>query len=179
MPRPTDNVDQAFERLYDDLKALSRRMMAREAAGHTLQPTGLLNEVYLRMRSAQGLHWNDDAHFRALVALNATRVLCSHGRRHSAQKRQVDPFDAMEADLATAQTLEKQDVLELDRALEALAVEHRQGPYLRRLVLWIDVFGLTQIEAAALLDRSDRTIREHLGLAHLFLRRTLTRGAGC
>ncbi len=169
-----ESVDDLFSRLYDELREVSRRLMQHERPGHTLRPTALVNEAFLAMRDSNSLRWNDDAHFQAIVALNMRRILQSHGRRRNALKRQPTP-DALAVDPPGAANAEA-EIREVHRALDLLPHRHRDGAYYRQLLLWKDVFGLTQREVGALIQRTERTVREHLTLARICLGRALDDG---
>ena len=169
-----ESVEDLFSRLYDELREVSRRLMQHERPDHPLRPTALVNEAFLSMRDSSSLRWNDDAHFQAIVALNMRRILQSHGRRKSALKRQPT-LDAL-ADDAPAAANTEAEIREVHRALDSLPHRHRDGAYYRQLLLWKDVFGLTQREVGDLIHRTEQTVREHLTLARICLGRALDDG---
>src|SRR5215510_9419387 len=83
--------EQALEQLvpvvYKELRRLAQYHLRRERAGHTLQSTALVHEVYLRLRGADEPDWQNRAHFFAVAARMMRRILVDHSRRHAADKR--------------------------------------------------------------------------------------------
>ena len=82
---------QAPERLmpfvYDELRRLARTFLSREREGHTLQPTALVNEAYLRLVDQTRVNWQNRAHFYAIASSMMRRVLIDHARAHATEKR--------------------------------------------------------------------------------------------
>jgi RNA polymerase sigma-70 factor, ECF subfamily len=83
----TDGDQRALARLtpilYDELRRLAHQYMKRERAGHSLQTTALVNEVYLRLLGYRRMRWQDRAHFLAVSAQAMRRILVDHARRHN------------------------------------------------------------------------------------------------
>ena len=73
--------------VYDELRATARGLMARERVDHTLQPTALVHEAWLRLFDGQAMRWNDRAHFLGVAARCMRQVLVDHARAHAAEKR--------------------------------------------------------------------------------------------
>jgi RNA polymerase sigma factor (TIGR02999 family) len=165
--------DRALERLlpmvYAELRAIAARHLSAERPGHTLQPTALANEAYLRLRGLGDLPWHDRTHFFAIASRIMRRVLVDHARAKRAQKRGADPprvqltvglNDLVEPALDAA------ELIDLDRALDQLAADE---PRLSRLVE-LRFFGGLQIdEAAALLGCSARTAKRDWAFARAWL----------
>lgn len=170
----SESIDDAFARLYEELRAVASRIMRHERPGHTLRPTGLLNEAFLKLRESSDLRWNDDAHFRAIVARNMGRILRDHARTRGADKRTPDPTFGESALLEHEQCADA--VREVHRALDSLAHRHRDGAYYRQLIVWKDVLGLTQSEVGLAIGRSERTVRDHLAVARACLAQVLSLG---
>ena len=114
----------AFEQLlplvYDELRRIAARQLRSERANHTLQPTALVHEVYVRLIDQRQVNWQDRAHFLGVAAQTMRRILVDHARRHGAQKRgegvQCVSIDDAKG-LAASQDL---PLLTLDHALNRL-----------------------------------------------------------
>jgi RNA polymerase sigma factor (TIGR02999 family) len=155
--------------LYGDLKRQAGRFMRRERRSHTLQPSGLVNEAYLRLAGAPGLDWHSRAHFFAIAARIMRQVLVDHARRKRAAKRECCLVTLDDAD-APAAPLE---VLDLEDALEALAaLDPRQA----RVVELRFFGGLDVEETAAVLDLSARTVKREWQTARAWLQQRLLEG---
>jgi RNA polymerase sigma factor (TIGR02999 family) len=124
----------AAERLsalvYDELRAMAGAMMSQERAAHTLQPTALVHEAFVRMSGSNGLDANDRKHFMAIAAKVMRQVLIDHARAKRADKRGggkvlagVEGLDSTVTPGTSGGTREL-DVLDLDDALQALAEEY-------------------------------------------------------
>ena len=170
----SDGNEAALEQLLPlveaELRRLARIYMARERRGHTLQATALVNEAFVRLVDAKGLRWQDRSHFLGISARLMRRVLVDHARARGYQKRgggaqRVTFTDA----LAIAQE-PALDLLDLDRALEALAaVDARKAK-----VVELRFFGgLSVEETADVLHVSNDTIKRDWRLAKLWLLREL------
>src|SRR5690349_2926351 len=117
------NAQEELLRLvYPELHRRAERLLARERGGHTLQPTALIHELYLRLVDQRQAQWQDRAHFFAIAARLMRRVLLDHARKHNATKRggqvHLVPLDLVgepPADLAMS------DAAELEALDEALA----------------------------------------------------------
>ena len=164
----------AFERLiplvHRELYQIARRHMAHEAAGHTLQATALVNEVYLRLVDTKNATWNDRTHFLAVAARVMRHILVDHARGRRYQKRGGDAarvaFDA--ALLVTAEPA--QDFVALHEALEALATIDERKSHVVELRFF---GGLTVDETASVLKISADTVLRDWQLAKAWLRREL------
>jgi RNA polymerase sigma factor (TIGR02999 family) len=166
--RPTD---ACFERLYDELHALAASFFRQERAGHTLQPTALVHEAFLRL-ARQTADWADPVRFRALAAQVMRHVLVDHAAARNAVKRGGGrtplTLDA-NAVMAGANDL---DIEELDRALKRLAAYDER----KARVVELRFFGgLTAEEAAVAMDVSLSTVESDWRMAKAWLRRELTR----
>ena len=158
-----------------ELRRIARRYMARERRGHTLQPTALVNEAFLRLVDTQGVQWQDRAHFFALAAQMMRRILVNYALAHNAGKRggaarQVS-FDEA---LLVAPARDSQ-LLELDHALEALAnIDSRKAQ-----VVELRFFaGLSVEETAAVLKVSPQTVMRDWSLSKTWLAREMRRAPG-
>lgn len=164
--------DSLLERVYAHLKRLAAAQLRGERAGHSLQPTDLVHETYLRLIDQTRVDWRDRAHFFGLAATTMRRVLVDRARRRQRKKRQVDeersgitliPSPA----LATSEV----DLLDLDRALERLAAE---APRAVRVVEMRYFAGLELEEVAACLEVSPATVRRDWDFARAWMKVALT-----
>ncbi len=162
---------QLFEIVQDDLKALARKLFVSERTDHTLQPTALVNEAYLRLRDCSALSWQDRAHFYAIAARAMRHVLIDHARARLASKRgggqaRVSLHESMDggADWDA-------DVLALDEALNRLAeLDERKA----RVVELRFLGGLSVDEVAHVLEVSRSTVEANWRYARAWLSRALS-----
>lgn len=169
--------DRVLAAVYDELHRTARRYMAREQAGHTLQPTALVNEAYLRLID-QHTAWRDRSHFHAVAAQLMRRILVDQARARRAAKRAGEPCSIAVDDVAggmgtgAAGDAAGVDLLALERCLDALAMlDPRQAK-----VVELRYFGgLTIAETAAVLGVSHTIIEREWKLARAWLRRELER----
>jgi RNA polymerase sigma factor (TIGR02999 family) len=141
--------------VYDELRRLAAIRMAGEAAGHTLQPTALVHEAWLRLAGSGDRRWQDRAHFFRVAALAMRRVLVEHARRKSREKRGANPERINLDDVALFSTDADERVLLVDQALERL---EQLDPDAARVVT-LKFFGnYTMREIAAILGSSERSI---------------------
>jgi RNA polymerase sigma-70 factor, ECF subfamily len=168
--------DGALERLVPlvqaELRRIARRHMAHERHGHTLQPTALVNEAYLRLVDARHVQWQDRAHFFAMSSRLMRRVLVDAARRRGYQKRGGgNPNITLDEERIEARD-RGADVIALDDALTALAaIDQRKSE-----VVEMRYFGGLSIEETAeALGLSVRTVKRDWTIAKLWLARELTR----
>jgi len=153
--------------VYDELRKLAARELGREAAGHTLQPTALVHEAYVRLvdQSVEP-RWNHRGHFYAAAAEAMRRILVESARRRQALRRGGDrerlPLDADQMPAAG----KRPDLLALDEALTQLAVDR---PELARLVTLRYFAGLTMEQTAKALQISLRTAERNWAYAKAWL----------
>jgi len=162
-------LDQLMPIVYDELRRLAARSLRSERPGHTLRATALVHEAYLRLMDAD-IGWQDRAHFYAVAARVVRRILVEYARTHSRQKRgggeEAIPLD--EAVIVGPEAAST--VLELDDALQRLAV---LDPRKSEIVQLLFFGGLTYDETAAALDISPATVHRELKLAKAWLHREL------
>jgi RNA polymerase sigma-70 factor, ECF subfamily len=175
----SDGDDAALAELVplveSELRRLAAGYMGRERPGHTLQPTALVNETFLRLLDAQGVAWQDRGHFLGIAARLMRRVLVDHARSRGRHKRGGD-YDQVPLDegIAAAPRLDF-NLLALDRALEALAlVDERKA----RVVEMRFFGGLTVDETAGALQVSADTVKRDWRLAKIWLLRHLDGDGG-
>jgi RNA polymerase sigma factor (TIGR02999 family) len=161
-------LEELLPAVYDHLHRLAENYMRRERSGHTLQPTALVNEAFVRIVRGAEVDWKDRAHFFAIAASVMRRILVDHAKAKRADKRGGGgvhvAFD--EAIHGGASGNADTDLLELDGALERLAaVEPRWAK-----VIELRYFGGLEIDAIAeALGVSPATVKRDFSAAKLWL----------
>lgn len=154
----------------EELRKIAGAYMARERPDHTLQPTALVNEAYLRLADATRARWESKTHFLAAAARTMRHILVDHARARGRQKRGGGwariPFEVAAAELAVPDV----ELLSLDDALQALALEHERCA---RVVEWRFFAGLTIPEIAGVIGMSHRTVEDDWYMARAWLRARL------
>jgi RNA polymerase sigma factor (TIGR02999 family) len=150
-----DGVNRLMEAIYDDLRRMAVAQLTDERASHTLQPTALVHEAYLRLVGQHSTDWNDRLHFFAVASRIIRRILIDHARERRAKKRGGAaarvPIEAVDPPLEGREV----DLIALDEALEELTqLDERQA----RIVELRFFGGCTIDEVATLLDAGRRTI---------------------
>ena len=169
-----DGDQSAAERLvpliYDDLRALASRYMRNEPADHTLQPTALVHEAFLRLVDTDRVEWQTRAHFLAVAARTMRRILVDHARRRRAVKRGGGRKVTLVEGLAFSEP-RPLDLVALDDALAKLGrIEKRQSS-----VVELRFFGgLAVEEIAEVLDVSTATVKRDWRFARAWLLRELS-----
>jgi RNA polymerase sigma-70 factor, ECF subfamily len=171
-------AEQLFPMVYQELRALAGSFFKQQHAGHTLQPTALVHDVYLRMVDIPGgpkrePKWKDRSHFFAIAAKAMRQILADHARRNNAQKR---GGQWREVTLDQAVTVVKErplDVIALDEALSRLQkLDERKSQ-----VVELRFFGgLTNQEVAEVLGVSRATVADDWTVARAWLRGELYKG---
>lgn len=162
--------DRLLDLLYDELRRTAGRLMARERVEHTLQPTALVHEAWLRLGDVDRLQWTDRAHFLGIAARCMRQVLVDHARAKAAAKRgggrhQVTLDEGML--VGDGRALE---LLALDQAMARLAeVDARAAGVAERRIF----AGMTVDEVAHDLGVSPRTVDGDWAMARLWLTREL------
>ncbi len=161
--------------VYRELRTLAARHLRRERRNHTLQPTALVNEAFLRLVGQDRVAWQGRAHFLAIAAQAMRRVLIDHARRHVAARRgggvtalPLEPFAAAPA----ASTV---DLLALDEALTKL---ERLDPRAARVVEERCFAGATVEETAEALGIAPITVMRDWKMAQAWLQRQLSGAKG-
>jgi RNA polymerase sigma factor (TIGR02999 family) len=157
--------------LYDDLRRLAAVHLRRQPPGHTLQPTALVNEAYLKLAGRQDLSFAHRAGFFALAATVMRKLLVDHARAHHAAKRGGDAVRVTLDEGIADRPSRDVDFLELDAALEELGrLDGRQA----RIVELRFFAGLGIEETAAALDLSPATVKRDWATARAWLYRRLS-----
>ena len=176
LARVRDGDAAALERLiplvYDDLRALARAQLRREDAGHTVSPTGLVHEAYLRLVASGQLSAADRGHFFAIAARTMRRVLIDYARGRKRMKRGGGQIAvSLDDDLAPFLTDEIADeLIALDDVIERLRTA---SPRAARVVECRFFAGLTLEETADALAVSTKTVQRDWLLARAWLRKEI------
>jgi len=176
-----DGSRQALERLiplvYNELHTLASRYLSRERGDHTLQPTALVNEAYLKLAGQRAADWQNRAHFYGIAAQLMRRIIVDHARHDGRVKRggDVARISIDDADpAAPAAAVDPADAFALDRALTRLeALDPQQG----RIVELRYFGGLTIQETAEVMKLSTGTVKRDWAVARAWLYREMTGGA--
>jgi|ERR1051326_70120 RNA polymerase sigma factor (TIGR02999 family) len=162
--------DSLFQLVYDELKRIARQYLRREREGHTLQPTALVKEAYLRLIDQTRVTWQNRAQFYGVAATMMRRILVNHARDLAAAKRGggATRLSLDQASFAPAENAN--DLLALNEALERLAkLDSRKA----RVVEMIYFGGLEKKEAAEVLNISEKTVQRDWQMARSWLYREL------
>jgi RNA polymerase sigma factor (TIGR02999 family) len=156
--------------VYRELRQIAARQLRNERVDHTLQPTALVHEVYLRLLDQRHVDWGNRAHFFGVVSQVMRRILVDHARRHSASKRgDGQRFLSLE-DAREVAAPNERFVIALDCALDRL---RHIDPDLVRIVEFRVFAGLTIEEAAEALDVSASTAKREWRTAKAWLAREI------
>ena len=158
-----------IEAVYDELRRLARGYLRRERPDHTLPPTGLVNEVYLKLVDQRRVRWQNRTQFFAVAAHLMRRILVDHARAHRARKRGGGGKAALHDDDAASDPLDV-DVLSLDAALDRLSEAYPRQSQLVELRFF---GGLTVQETATVLGVAPITVKRDWALARAWLYREL------
>lgn len=166
-----DALPRLMELVYPELHRIAARHLSRERPGHTLQPTALVSEAYMRLAQGQpGKQWNDRTHFFAVAARVVRAVLVDHARARAAVKRGDGAVGVELADVHLSVGARPVDLLDLDRALvelEAMDAEQSRIVELRYFA------GLSIEETAEALGTSPSTVKRGWLAAKTWIRRRL------
>jgi RNA polymerase sigma factor (TIGR02999 family) len=155
-----------LQQLYGELRQLARRHFRGERPNHTLQPTALVNEVYLRLIRGTAPKWHDRAHFFSTASRVMRRILVDYARRRAAAKRggKESPDRLSDANVLTHHSPER--ILSVNRALDELAGVMPRAARVLELKFFA---GLTDEEVATLLQVSERTVKRDWREAKAFV----------
>jgi len=173
-PDERPGAGELMDAVYDELRQLARGYLRRERRDHTLEPTGLVHEAYLRLVDQTRVDWQGRTHFFAIGARMMRRLLVDHARRHDRKKRGGDVEQVTYADAVTpllGRALDREDLLALDEALGRLhELDERQA----QIVELRFFAGMKVDEVAAYLGVSKRTVEAEWTHARAWLRRALS-----
>jgi RNA polymerase sigma factor (TIGR02999 family) len=167
----TEAVGELLPLVYEQLRARARKEMAAERAEHTLQPTALVHEAYMRLVGNHELTWQSRAHSYVAASEAMRRILIQHARKRGRIKRGGNlrrvPLDVV--DLAERGDIE--EIVSLDDAVRRLEERDKRAADVVRLRFYT---GLSEAEVAAALGVTNRTVRRDWALARAWLLRALT-----
>lgn len=160
--------------VYEELRRIARRSLSSRSASHTLQPTALVHEAYLRLARNQPIEWQNRAHFFALAARMMRQILVDHARKHAAAKRGSNAITVLPNDLASSSGAPNVDLIVLDDAMERLA---KLDPRQCRIVELRFFGGLSIDETAEVEKISPATIKREWATARLWLHHAMNAGS--
>jgi RNA polymerase sigma factor (TIGR02999 family) len=164
-------LEKLMPLVYSELRRLASNYLRRERAEHTLQPTALVNEAYLKLVDQRNAKWQNRAHFFGISAQLMRRILVDHARQRQAVKR--GGVEQQRLSITSAQAVMRQpetDLLALNEALEELT---KMDPLHGRIVELKFFGGLSIEETAEVLGISHATVERDWKLARAWLRRQL------
>lgn len=168
----TSALDRLMPLVYDELHRLAVNYLRRERRQHTLQPTALVNELYLKIFDQQRTNWRNRAQFFGVSAQLMRRILVDHARAHYSSKRGGDRFCVSLRNVAAFGAQPDADLLALHDVLNRLEeLDPDQG----RIVELRFFGGLTIKETAEVMQTSHATVEREWKIAKAFLKRELTR----
>lgn len=163
-------IDELLPLVYDELRQVARRRLYAESADHTLQPTALVHEVYLKLSRLDHIEWRNRAQFFAIAARAMRRVLVDHAVRRRAKRR---GGDEVRVTLEYASLLSTDDAEQLLTLNQALSTLEKAQPRAARVVECRYFAGLSIEETAVALEISPATVKREWTLARAWLNRAL------
>jgi RNA polymerase sigma factor (TIGR02999 family) len=165
-------LDRLLPLVYDELRRLAEGQLRRERVGHTLSPTALVHEAYLKLVQLDRIDWKGRAHFFGACAHSMRRILISYARMKKANKRGAGKEHVPIENVVLAAQEQPAEVVALDEALTKLEqLSERQA----RIVECRFFAGMGVEETAAALDVSPATVKRDWTTARAFLNRELSR----
>jgi RNA polymerase sigma factor (TIGR02999 family) len=166
-------LDQLLPAVYEELHRMAARYLRRERPDHTLQPTALINEAYLRLVDKNSITWENRAHFFGIAANVMRRILVDHARGHQAAKRGGSAIKLpLDEAIHGSPKQERMDVIALDAALTRLA---KMDPEQSRLVELRYFAGLNIEATAEIMGISPATVKRKWTVSRAWLRREISR----
>ena len=164
--------ERLAELVYQDLRQIASRVMVSEPRDHTLQPTVVATEAYLKLVDQRGGPWESRKHFFAAAARTMRQILVDHGRKRRAQKRGGDARSIEIDDVEDSAGMDMEELLSLDEALQHLErIDKRQIE-----IVELRYFtGLTEEETAEVMGIGLRTVKREWAVARAWLYAELTR----
>jgi RNA polymerase sigma factor (TIGR02999 family) len=164
-------LDKLFPLVHPELHRLAHHYMSRERPGHTLQTTAVLNEAYLQLVDNSQAVWQGRTHFIAAAAQIMRHIMVDHARKHQSLKRGGGALKVTLDEGALITETRAQELLDLDAALERLAVQDARKSQIVELRYF---GGLTVEETAQFLKLSQRTVEREWTAAKAWLYRELS-----
>jgi len=160
------SLNQLYDLVYAELRTIAAQKMATERPGHTLQPTALVNEAYLRLGGAERFKFENRAHFFASAAEAMRRILVDSARRSAQLKRGGDQERVELCETRIAAPLDDEKLLLVNEALDELAREDPMDAEVAKLRYFV---GLKHREIADALGVSEITVHRHWAVARVRL----------
>ncbi len=170
-PGQPPDAERLIPLVYDDLRKLAANYLRRETPGHTLQPTALVNEAFLKLVDQTRVNWQGRTHFFAVGAEIMRRILVDHARAKQRQKRGGDRQRIELHDDLRLSSQRDEDLLAVHEAIEKLA---ERDPRQAKIVALRFFGGLTVAEVAEVLGVSKRTVESEWTMIRAWLRRELS-----
>jgi RNA polymerase sigma factor (TIGR02999 family) len=164
--------EQLFADVYTELRALAARYLHRERKSHTLQPTALVHEAYLKLVGQTRIDWQGRAHFLAIAARVMRQILVDHARRHRAARRGGNRHRITLDDNLVAESNRDVDLLAIEDALTKLT---KLDPCQAQMVELRFFGGLSIVEVANVMGISKRSVEREWTMIRAWLRRELDR----
>jgi RNA polymerase sigma factor (TIGR02999 family) len=161
-PAQSASTDELLGMVYDELRSLAARQLARESQSHTLQPTALVHEAWLRLAHATGRDWKDRTHFFRASALAMRRILVDRARERKSLKRSGDPVEFELHGEAGVMTVRDNHLLVIDECLERM---EKEDPESARIVHLKFFAGLSNEETAKMLEMPLRSVERQWAFA--------------
>ena len=167
-------VNHILPHIYDELRKLASSYLRKERSNHTLQPTALVHEAYMKLIDQNRVRWQNRAHFFGIAAQVMRRILMDHARKHHAEKRGGE-FEKLpiEEEILIVSHDKSAELIALDEALEELA---KLDPDKARIVELRYFGGLTIEETAEVLKTSPMTVKREWATARAWLHREISNG---
>jgi len=163
--------DALIPLVYDELRRIARRCLTSQSSSHTLQPTALVHEAYLRLARHDHVDWQGRAHFFAMAAQMMRQILVDHARKHAAAKRGANPVTVVIDEASATTKALSLDLLALDAAMQQLAIlDSRQC----RIVELRFFGGLSIEETAEIVKISPATTKREWATARLWLHQAMS-----
>ena len=181
----TDALESLWPKIYDELRSLARRQLARERGDHTLQRTALVNEAFIRLSGQKSVEWLNRQQFLSLASKIMRRVLVDYARHRGAQRRGNgaarlslhDTQAALEVEAAQARTFDDDDSVDLVAVDTALSRLEKIDLPQSQIVELRFFGGLTLEETADVAGISVATVKREWTMARAWLKRELAGGA--
>jgi len=164
--------EQRLPFVYDELRRQARRLMSSERSDHTLQPTALVHEAFLKLSEQTGIEWRDRSHFYGFASRIMRQILVDHARLHAAHKRGNHPIHFSLDDVQIPIEERAEAILILNEVLERFEEFDEQQA---RIVEMRFFGGMNNAEIAESLGISERTVGREWQAARLWLYRELNK----
>jgi RNA polymerase sigma-70 factor, ECF subfamily len=167
-----DAKERLLPFVYDELKRQARFLMSKERQNHTLQPTALVHEAFLKLNEQTGIDWQNRSHFYGIISRLMRQILVDHARSHAAEKRGSNTIHLSVDDVQIPLEERANSILAVDEVLQQLAeFDERQA----KIVEMRFFGGLNNTEIGENLQISERTVGREWQTARLWLFRELNK----